>query len=91
MHRILSTRKRWVFGRKKEETYLADPFWMLGEEELEGVEFLWDTLDVVQTINADDDLHAIKTLLELLNPLLDRFLLQVLLYELLSISVSKHE
>jgi hypothetical protein len=28
-------------------TDLANPLWVLSEEELEGVQFLWDALDVV--------------------------------------------
>lgn len=38
---------------------------MLSEEQLERVEFLGHAFDVVQAINADNDLHAAEALLEL--------------------------
>lgn len=43
-----------------DEDNLANPFWVLGEEDLEGVEFLWHALDVVKTVDADDELDAFK-------------------------------
>lgn len=52
---------------------------MLAEEELECVQFLWDTLDVVQSVDTNDDLDAVEALLELLNTFLDVGLLYVLL------------
>lgn len=47
--------------------YLSDPFWMLSEEELERVQLLGDTLDVVEAVNANDELHTRKSLLQLSN------------------------
>lgn len=46
------------------ETYFADPLRMLRQEELERMHLLRDTLDVVQPINANDDLDALEPLLE---------------------------
>ena len=36
------------------EDDLADPFWVLCEEDFEGVQLLGDAFDVVEAINADD-------------------------------------
>lgn len=58
---------------------LADPLWVLAEEELECVQFLWDTLDVVQSVDTNNDLDAVEAVLELLDTFLDVGLLQVLL------------
>lgn len=52
---------------------------MLAEEELECVQFLWDTLDVVQSVDTNNDLDAVEAVLELLDTFLDVGLLQVLL------------
>jgi hypothetical protein len=38
---------------------------MLCEEEFESVQLLWNTLDVVKTVDTNDDFHATETLLEL--------------------------
>ena len=54
---------------------LSDPLWVLSEEELERVELLGDALDIVKTIDADDDLDAVEALLEGCDPLLDGLLL----------------
>jgi hypothetical protein len=54
---------------------LSDPLWMLSEEELERVELLGDALDIVKTVDADDDLDAVEALLEGCDPLLDGLLL----------------
>jgi len=40
---------------------------VLGEEQLECVQLLGHTLDVVETIYTNDDFHAAKTLLKLSN------------------------
>jgi len=42
-------------------TDLAYPFRMLGKEEFERVQFLWDTFDVVETVDADNNLYSIET------------------------------
>jgi hypothetical protein len=47
--------------------YLSDPLWVLCEEKLECVQLLGDTLDVIEAVNADDELHARKPLLQLSN------------------------
>jgi hypothetical protein len=59
-------------------TNLAYPFRVLRQEEFKGVQFLRNTLDIVQTINPNDDLNATEALLQLCNPSFDRFLLQIL-------------
>jgi len=43
--------------------YLSDPFWVLREEKLKRVQLLGDALDVVEAINANDELHTRKSLL----------------------------
>jgi hypothetical protein len=43
-----------------DEHDLANPFRVLGEEDLQGVQFLRDALDVVQAIDADDELYALE-------------------------------
>jgi hypothetical protein len=54
---------------------LPDPFWVLGEEEFERVELLGDALDIVKTVDADDDLDAVEALFEGCDTLLDGLLL----------------
>ena len=51
-------------GRNGElnENDLPDPFGVLSEEDFESVELLRDTLDVVETVNADDDFAAFESL-----------------------------
>ncbi len=46
---------------KLNQNDLPDPFRMLCKEEFQGVEFLWDTFDVIQSINTDDDFNALET------------------------------
>ena len=52
---------------------------MLREEELERVQLLGDTLDVVEAVNANNELHSREPLLQLSNTRLYRVFLQVLL------------
>ena len=52
---------------------------MLCKEELEGVKLLWDTLDVVEPINTDDNLDAPKSLFQLGDTILNALLFQVLI------------
>lgn len=59
-------------------TDLSDPFWVLSEEELEGVQLLGDSLDVVESVNSDNQLDTVEPLLELLDSLLHRRLPQTL-------------
>ena len=40
--------------------YLFNPFWVLREEDLETLQFLGQTLDVIQSINTDDHLLALE-------------------------------
>lgn len=47
-------------NRQLDQHNFADPLGVLGKESLERLEFLRDTLDIVQTVNTDDDLDAIK-------------------------------
>ena len=70
-----------VLPRRHRELYeddLADPFRMLGEEEFESMKFLWDTFDIVQAIDADNDLDAAKALLQLRYALFDGLFLEIL-------------
>ena len=39
-----------------------DPLWVLSEEELEGMEFLRYALDVIKTIDTNDNFHATESL-----------------------------
>jgi hypothetical protein len=50
---------------------LPDPLWVLGEEELECVELLGNTLDIVEAVNTDNDLDSAKTVLESCDTLLN--------------------
>ena len=54
---------------------LPDPLWMLSEEELECVELLGNALDIVKTVDANDDLDTIEALLERCDTLLNRLFL----------------
>lgn len=62
-------------------THLADPLRVLGQEQLERMQLLRHALDVVQPVDAHDDLDAAEPVLELLDPLLNALLLQVLSYQ----------
>jgi len=44
--------------------YLSDPLGMFGEEYFEGMEFLRDAFDVIESIDADDDFVAFEFLFE---------------------------
>jgi hypothetical protein len=44
---------------------------MLGEEELECVELLGNALDIIETINADNNLDSVEAMLEGCNTLLN--------------------
>ena len=76
-----------VLSRRNGDLYkhdLADPFGMLCEEDLESVQLLWYTLDVVEAINTYDELHTLELLLQGCYPLLYLGLLETLV-ELLGI------
>ena len=62
-----------------ENAYLSDPLGVLAEEKFESVQLLRNSLDVIQAINTDYDLHVPEPILELLDAFLHAFLLQVLL------------
>ena len=49
---------------------------MLGKEDLEGVQLLWHTLDVIETVDTNDQLDIFELALEGGNALLDILLLQ---------------
>ena len=51
---------------------------MLRQEQLQSVKFLGDTLDVIQSVNPNDEFDAVEPLLELMNPLLNRLFGEVL-------------
>jgi len=42
------------------------------------MQFLWDTLDIIETVNTDDELDTGETLLKLGNTRFYRFFFQVL-------------
>jgi hypothetical protein len=56
--------------------HLADPLGVLGQEDLKRVQLLRDTLDVVEPVDADNELDTLKALLERLDALLDGRLLE---------------
>ncbi len=56
----------------------ADPLGMLCEEKLECVELLRHALDIVESVDTNDDLDAVEALFEGSDALLDGFFLQVL-------------
>ena len=64
--------------RNLDKDDLANPFGMVVEENLKGVQLLGDTFDVVQTVNTDDELNALELLLELSDPVLDGSFVQAL-------------
>jgi len=55
----------------KQRINLSYPLWVLGQEQLERMQLLRDTFDVVKAVDSDDDLAAAEALLKLLQPLLD--------------------
>jgi len=62
-----------VLSRRHGDLYeldLADPFGVSFEEVLKGVQLLWNTLDVIETVDTDDELDAFEFLLQLLDPFL---------------------
>jgi hypothetical protein len=61
-----------------DEDDLADPLGVLVQKGLERVQLLRDTLDVIQSIDSDDDLDALETLLQLSQTLLYGGLLETL-------------
>ena len=65
------------YGKLRKDN-LADPFRMLCQEELERVQLLRDTLDVVEPVDTDDDLDTVEAVLELLDTFLNAVLLEVL-------------
>lgn len=71
-----------VSRKLKERTaHLADPFRVLAQEQLERMQLLRHTLDVIQPIDAHNDLDAAEPVLELFDPLLHTILLQILSYQ----------
>lgn len=55
-------------------TDFADPFWVLCKEQLHRMELLRNSLYVIETIHTNDDLHPTKSLLQLVNAVLDGLL-----------------
>ena len=47
-----------------DKDHFAYPLRMLGEENFQSVQLLWHALDVVKTVNTNDELHALELLLE---------------------------
>ena len=66
---LLDILTRWYSKLHKDN--LANPLRMLCEEKLESVELLWHALDIVESIDTDDDLDTVKALFEGSNALLD--------------------
>lgn len=58
--------------------YLPNPLRMPFQECLESVKLLLDTLDVVETIDTDDNLAVLKLSLQSLDAVYDGFLLEAL-------------
>lgn len=54
---------------------LPNPLWVLGEEELECMELLGNALDIVEAVNADNNLDSVEALLEGCDTLLNCLLL----------------
>ena len=67
---------------------LADPFRMFCQEDFKSVKLLGDTLDVVKTVNTNNQLDALELLLECLDTLCDLGLLEPLL-KLLGINTDR--
>jgi hypothetical protein len=59
-------------------SYLSDPLGMLRQEKFESMKLLRNTLDIVQAIDADNDLDTTEALLELCDSILNTLLFQVL-------------
>ena len=57
------------------EDNLANPLRVLGKEDLESVQLLGHTLDIIQTVDTDNELDALELLLERCDALLDLGLL----------------
>ena len=55
---------------KLHQNHLSDPFRVLGQKQLQSMKLLRNTLDIIQSIDTDDELDTVEPLLELLNPLL---------------------
>jgi hypothetical protein len=53
---------------------LPDPLRVLCEEKLECVEFLGNALDIIEAVNADNNLDSVEALLEGCDTLLNRLL-----------------
>ena len=53
-----------------DQNHLPDPFRVLGQEQLQSMQLLRNTLDVIQSIDTNDELDPVESLLELLNPVL---------------------
>ena len=56
------------------------PFRVLSEEDFKGVEFLRDSLDVIESINTDNNFLALELLFKLRNPFLTFRILDFLFY-----------
>lgn len=57
-------------------THFADPFRVLRQEHLQGVQLLRDTLDIVQSVHTNDDFASLEPLLECLESVLDGIALE---------------
>ena len=67
---------------------LADPFGVFCQENLESVELLRNTLDVIETVNTDNQLDTLELLLECLDTLGNLRLLEAF-FELLGINTDR--
>lgn len=74
--------------RDLDQDNLTNPLWVVAEEHLEGMQLLRDTLDIVQTVNADHELYALEFLLQHGDAFLDLFFLEALL-ELLRVDADR--
>jgi len=55
-------------------TNFADPLWVLCKEQLHRMQLLRNSFYVIETIYTNDDLHPTKSLLQLVNAVLDGLL-----------------
>ena len=63
-------------------TYLSDPLWMLCQEQLQCMKLLWYALDVIQSVDTNNNLDAIESLLKLSNARIHGVLFQILQFSL---------
>jgi hypothetical protein len=71
---LLDVLSRWY--RNLDKHNFANPLRMLGQEDLERMQLLWDAFDVIESINTNNQLDALELSLQRCNALLNFGLLQ---------------